>query len=204
MRAWILSGVLAASLLAVAPGARALATLNIDPISGLLLGATGVEVLGEIYEIEFVEGTCIALFDGCDDAGDFPFMTEADVLEAAQALLDQVWFDGPLGNYDSLPNATAGCTSSVSCTVFIPYALAALSTEVSIGQAKNLSTSTGDDVDTDVTARSFDTGSGSNFTYVRWSVVPEPALLALLGPLLAPLLLRRRRQAGVEPQIGAP
>ena len=63
-------------LLALASPADA-ATLLVNG-SGILLGAEGVNVGGTLYDVEFVDGTCIALFDGCDlAADDFTFTTQA-------------------------------------------------------------------------------------------------------------------------------
>jgi len=53
--------------------------------SGILTGATGVNVGGTFYNVEFVEGTCAALFDGCDSVNDFDFTMEADAVAASRA-----------------------------------------------------------------------------------------------------------------------
>ena len=36
-----------------------------------LQGATRVDINGDLYDVEFVDGGCPALFDGCDDASHF-------------------------------------------------------------------------------------------------------------------------------------
>ncbi|MBW2667882.1 MAG: hypothetical protein JRE13_16465, partial [Deltaproteobacteria bacterium] len=91
----------------MAASANAL-TLNVDG-GGQLFGAFDVNVGGTLYDVEFVAGTCIALFDGCDDVSDFTFQTEAAAITASQALLDQVLLDSIEGNFDSQPNLTNGC-----------------------------------------------------------------------------------------------
>src|SRR5690606_7201977 len=50
-----------------------------------LLGATGVAVDGALYDVLFVDGSCIALFDGCDAPTDFAFTAQAAAEAAAQA-----------------------------------------------------------------------------------------------------------------------
>ncbi len=75
--------VLAAVLVLMASGAQA-ATLNV--IGGQLHGAFDVNVGGSLYDVEFVDGTCIALYGGCDEASDFTFQTCASAQLAAHVL----------------------------------------------------------------------------------------------------------------------
>ena len=72
---------LAAVLVLMASGAQA-ATLDI--VGGQLMGASGVLVDGNPYDVEFVDGTCIDLFSGCDEASDFTFHTRSESLAASQ------------------------------------------------------------------------------------------------------------------------
>jgi hypothetical protein len=69
--------------------------------SGKLFGATEVLVDGYLYDVSFVDGTCIDLFLGCDTNSDFTFHTPGEGVLASQALIDQVLLDGPLGNFHS-------------------------------------------------------------------------------------------------------
>jgi hypothetical protein len=85
--------------------AAAAPTLQIDG-NGVPLGALGIDVAGTLYDVTFVDGTCAALFDGCDDAADFDFTTGAAARAAAQALLDQVF----VNQFDTQVNLTFGCT----------------------------------------------------------------------------------------------
>jgi len=84
-----------------------------------LTGATGVIVNGSSYDVTFVDGTCQALFDGCDSSADFAFTNEADANAAAQALLDQV-FIAPF-SWDDYPDLTIGCEDTFECYILIPY-----------------------------------------------------------------------------------
>lgn len=74
---------------------------------GILTGATGVNVGGTLYSVSFQDGTCAELFSGCDSDADFLFNQVTGNL-AAQALLDQVFLDGPDGPFDSAPQMTRG------------------------------------------------------------------------------------------------
>jgi len=82
--------------------------------SGQLTGATGVDVGGTLYDVTFVDGTCAALFDGCNEISDFDFSDQATAEAAGQALFDQVFIDGLPGNFDSNSGLTFGCEAPIS------------------------------------------------------------------------------------------
>jgi hypothetical protein len=113
MRMFILSAV----LFFVAGAAQA-ATLNV--VGGQLMGASGVLVDGSLYDVQFLDGTCIDLYNGCDEASDFTFQTEASAVLASQALLDQVFLDGVDGLFDTSPQLTNGCNILESCHTITP------------------------------------------------------------------------------------
>ena len=73
---------------------------------------------GNLYDVQFLDGTCIGLYNGCDEISDFTFQTQSSAALASQALLDQVFLDGPLGNFDSDPTLTFGCSSFYECEVW--------------------------------------------------------------------------------------
>ena len=79
--------VLAVGLVLMAGSAQA-ATLNV--VGGQLMGASNVLVDGNLYDVQFLDGTCIDLYNGCDEASDFTFQTQASAVLASQALLDQL------------------------------------------------------------------------------------------------------------------
>ena len=81
---------------------------NLTVVDGELQGASGVDVGGVLFDVSFLDGTCISVFDGCDDVSDFTFQSQADAALAGQALLDQVFVDGAQGNFDSQPELTRG------------------------------------------------------------------------------------------------
>jgi hypothetical protein len=115
MRMFILSVV----LFFVAGAAQA-ATLNV--VAGELRGASGVDVGGTFYDVQFLDGTCIDLFNGCDDnPDDFTFPISFLATLASQALLDQVFLDGAEGNFNSTPGLIRGCEFSEECSAYTPY-----------------------------------------------------------------------------------
>lgn len=90
-------------------------------VGGELVGATNVSVNGSFFDVTFVEGNCFSLFDNCNEASDFDFQTQADAVAAAQALLDQVFIDGPAGQFDTDPELTFSCVNTFACTAVIPF-----------------------------------------------------------------------------------
>ena len=115
--------ILAVGLVLMASSAQA-ATLIV--VEGQLIGASGVDVGGTQYDVAFGDGSCVSLFNGCDEDSDFAFQSSADGLLAAQALADQVFdSDSLLGSFDSDPGLTRGCLHSPEfdyCTILIPHA----------------------------------------------------------------------------------
>ncbi len=54
-------------------------------------------------------GTCVDIFDGCDEVADFDFTDESTARAAAQALVDQVFIDTAEGSFDTNPYLTYTC-----------------------------------------------------------------------------------------------
>ena len=67
------------------------ATLNV--VDNQLVGASGVNLGGELFSVEFVDASCVDVFNGCDAVSNFDFQTSKDATAASQALLDQVFTD---------------------------------------------------------------------------------------------------------------
>ena len=196
--------------LAATNDAKALPSLVVDGPSGQLLGADNVN-LGSLgfYDVRFFDGTCIGIFGGCDDAGDFAFNSEANARIAAQALLDQVLLDVPRGNFDSDPAATTGCVAS--CEIHTIFNLGG---GVTVATALNTFPTGFDRVlpGTFTFARNFDfsrtdDGEARLGIYAKWSVssdqpvqIPETSSVILLGTgLLGIARFRRLTSKGVSP-----
>lgn len=166
---------------------------------GILTGATQVDVGGVFYDVTFIAGTCAAVFTGCDDpATDFTFTTQAAALAATQALLDQVLIDVPgLGNFDSIPSLTAGCTIA-TCNVVTPSGLSNGGTSLLGAAAFNSSNPAQDSA---IAVSLLNTGFSGAYTLAKWtpsptvpSPVPEPTSLTLLGVGLAGTFATRWRR----------
>jgi hypothetical protein len=192
--------VLAAVLVLVASGAQAV-TLTV--IGGQLMGASDVLVDGNLYDVEFLDGTCIERYNGCDDVSDFTFQTLASASLASQALLDQVFLDGVDGLFDSDPSLTNGCSGpSVefgACSTWTPYELFPTNEIISMTGARNYYPLgyLPDNVGTFIEFFSvFDSSVNTADAFAVWSpsVVPEPSTALLLGLGLTGLAAKGRRR----------
>ena len=192
--------VLAVVLALVTSGANAV-TLNVA--GGLLISASGVDVGGSLYDVEFLDGSCVDLFTGCDDLSDFTFTDYTSATLASQALLAQVFVDGVLGQFDSDAMLTAGCPplsgNQIECRLFTPYLPAiAPGTNVTARAAVNRSQFLTSLADVGGSASLVASLSNSIWdphfpsAFARWSPIPEPGTALLVGLGLAGLAIRRR------------
>ena len=205
MKIAILAAATAAMLSFMASPAEASATLQVNG-SGQLTGASGVIVGSSVYDVQFIDNTCAAIFSGCDSISDLNFTTLADSELAAQALLDQVLIDSGAGQFDSDYTLTFGCSTNVSlaCRVTIPYGI--IPGAGFTNQALNTNT-------TDMTNlallnpnENFGTEPGlvyAFFTRTGAVAVPEPATWAmmLLGFGAIGFAMRRRRRPDPLPVV---
>jgi hypothetical protein len=162
-----------------------------------LQGANGVIVNGLSYNVEFVDGSCISLFDECNDVSDFTFNTAADADAASQALLDQVFnlFD----IYDTTPSLMRGIFNNYGF-VWTPYGMSG-SNAVRVDSIVNYGGNTTDTNSCSIGACSLaitnDLSSGFD-TYAKWtqvSAVPIPAAVWLFGTGILGLIGFSKRKA---------
>lgn len=168
----------ALALIATSPAAAA--TLVIDG-SGHLTGATGVNVGGTLYDVTFQDGTCGSVFGACD-AANFAFNSSGAADLAAQALLDQVFVDGLLGQFDSNPALTVTCLSLTACQFAIPYAVQ--SSFVYFSAPVNYSAA-GDQVNSSTFQVDLNLIADPNTSFAKFTLsavpsVPEPATWAMM------------------------
>lgn len=170
-----------------------------------LIGAKNVDVGGTLYDVTFVDGSCNSLYANCNTTN-FTFHTKADAVQAAQALLDQVFVDGPAGQFDSTANHIFGCTNTRPgwCVTYVPFAtFFQIFDQVSYGGSWNFAGGSGTDfADWSVDGVSWDTTAVDNQNWALFTLatpvtadVPEPSSIALTGLALAGLLVAKRRKA---------
>jgi hypothetical protein len=159
---------------------------------GQLLGASDVDVNGTLYDVEFLDGTCVALFGGCDEVSDFTFHTEYDARDASRALLNEVFIDGVEGPFDTRAELTFGCNDTTMCNAVTPYGLVVRNT-IMVFRAVNHNTETQDLITANTTGKKLDYATYSSSVYAVWTVVPEPGTGLLVGLGLVALCARGRR-----------
>jgi len=182
--------------------------LTLDVRNGVLYGAKGVLVgatrtitpTGEVfnggtsYDVEFVEGTCVQLFNGCNDTSDFAFTTELAAATASRSLLEQVFGSGEFDDYADRTNGI-----SYPHVGFLVTAWGSTGSLVEKVFAENFSLtglSSTDRINTNARNININSNSGSfgdDWVYARWTATPEvsavplPAALPLYGAGLAVL-----------------
>ena len=110
--------ILCAAALAVVSQLASAAT-NLVVEGGELIGATGVNVNGFLYDVSFSDGSCISLFGGCTSPSQFAFTDRTTALAASQALLDTVFLDSSRGTPGGIrPAADTSDFPNIAYAVF--------------------------------------------------------------------------------------
>ncbi len=194
---------LAALLAVFAPfAAHSVPVLQVNG-EGQLIGATGVEVNGTLWDVVFNDGD----WDYSSGEG-LPASTKEEADLFSQALLDQVLVDSALGLFDSDPEMTNGCENLNACIFLTPYLVEDSTTFFSLAfnqRAEGVQ----DDFVRDIPGilgLTGDFGDATTRVGGEWTpspveppidppiAVPEPGTLALLGIGLAVAGLARRRK----------
>ncbi len=174
--------------------------------TGQLTHAKNINVGGTLYDVEFVDGTCITVFSGCDSVLYFAFGSESTAKVAAQNLADQVFggaFDGSI--YDSDPGMVNGIEITGGGAIhYTPYALDGADRVLVSRSINFFGASLNDGLGTTETSswlKNIDLTGRSNITYLNWtpspvSAVPVPAAVWLFGTALVGLIgFGKRRKA---------
>lgn len=172
-------------------------------IDGQLAGAQNVEIDGALYDVSFSSDSCIAVFGGCNEASDFAFTTVLAAKAAAQALIDQVFLDGPEGLFDTDVSATLGCEAGADCLAIIPFdVVGAGPWPVQRTFARN---SNDEDFDAAVSGAGGAEADSVLSDHRVWAVftatgigdeIPTPGMVSLLVLGLAGIALARRKRNG--------
>ncbi len=158
-------------------------------LNGELVGASGINIGGQLYDVAFLDTPCTANYSLCT-RNEFAFKTQAEASFAANALNLQIFTDAPSNLYDVDPAKTLGCESAVSCEVLIPYLVQ--SGLLFTAFANNLS---GTSIDSIGLVRIRPTDSLSpidNRVFARFSLTPIPEPYALVLLFFALLGMRKR------------
>ena len=155
--------------------------LLLDIDNGELLGASNIEIDGILYNVSFREGTCIELFNDCDETLDFLFQDKASANKASLALLSSVF---STSSFDDDPALTFGCESSDICTIWTPYDI---STNIVLTSVMYNYSTTSILIDgfsnLDTVTRPVDMSLSTTATFAAWSLatpVVAPSTFALM------------------------
>ena len=176
--------------------ASGLAAPMLTMSGGQLTGATGLDVGGTPYDVTIMDGTCVDLFSGCDEASDFPF---ADLTEANTAVTEIFnLINGSI--FENAPPTVLGCSIAVICTIYTPTLPLGANDTIS---AALISIFAANPLVQASTLVGRTLGPSIGFTYAKWTPsapIPEPTTMMLLSTGLLGLVGYRWRQGRRERQ----
>ncbi|MBV1879519.1 MAG: PEP-CTERM sorting domain-containing protein [Pseudomonadales bacterium] len=180
VRVYLMSNirVLAFLVLGLLAGTSHATVVNQLNSAGDIIGATGVSVAGSLYDVEFVTGTCLAVFTNCTQFNhDFTFTSAAEASDAAQSLFDQVFPADAIGLVDVV-------------TVFdVLGGTVVFGKDVNFHGSDPSGNFVGDTADHNFVTR----------TFAKWSTaapssVPEPSTFGLIALGICGLIFSRKRK----------
>ena len=167
------------------------ATLILE--DGQLMGATGIDVNGELYDVLFLDGTAEELFS-TDGEYTFTFTNKSESDAALEALEEQVL----IGDYDTDPSLTNGITFAGFAFLILPYSYNTtgyVSTSLLVNSNK-VKDGVADTIGSEFVT--YDTSDKKYYVWTVWapsSAVPIPGAAWLLGFGLMGLIGLKRREA---------
>ena len=191
--------VFAAAIL-LSSAARATAAPTLIVVGGELLGAQNVNVGGTLYDVTFVDTTCVLAFSGCDSSSDFDF-DSTSAFVAGAALRDQVFGSGD--SFDMNPELTFGCSTTTECQIWIPHTVPSAG-DFLAAVTHNFEDALGDTVGSGSSPASWTFGTVSHQVLADFTptAVPEPTSLLLFGTgaaaLAAKVTWRKKQQQQVR------
>lgn len=186
---------------ALAISGSAKAGVIYDMQNGKLVGASGIDINGELYSVTFGD-SCSSMYGGCNSSL-FDFTTQQGAVSALTALFGQVLVDnvninGTIYNFDSRPELLRSCDRAGFCEMWVPYQVSGNL----VTSAWWVNVSGNDYVGSNAWTGPYTYGNGMDYmAFTNWEKMPanetpEPASMALLGLGLAGLgFTRRNRKA---------
>ncbi len=111
---------LAAAAVALASQAAGAAAVPTFDVSGRLIGGTGLDVFGQLYDVQFSGGSCASLFGGCADGSSF-VISAFDENAAGEAIAQLVGAAYSSGKPQTL-SFIAGCSNVLTrCDILTPF-----------------------------------------------------------------------------------